>query len=184
MRIAISVDHAGKPSRPADRGAVHAGVEEVTLTRLHLDACDRELRLLGHQVLPLSDGAYSDRWKRADAWGADVYVSLHVDAGGGNRGTVFHDHRSQRGAALAVCVAAELRRAVAWAVTAKACQPDDDGQARDEDYAEAYNCIAGVQAVAILLEPGFIDGAGHLVHLQREDVGRAYARGIDAWSRA
>ena len=183
MKVAISIDHAGKPHRPDDRGAVHAGVEEVTLTRGHLDACDRELRKLGHQVLPLSDGAYSDRWKRADAWGADVYLSLHVDAGGGNRGTVVHDHRSARGRALAVSVADQLARVVSWPVSAKPCRPDDDGEARDEDYSEAYSCIAGVKAVALLLEPGFIDGAGHLDQLHREDIGRAYARGIDVWSR-
>lgn len=186
MRVAIDLQHAGKPSRPDDRGASAFGVEEVSLTRLHLDGADRELRRLGHQVLPLSDGEYADRWARADAWRADVYVALHVNAGGGARGEVFHDYRSTHGPALAEAVAAALHDALRWPCAARPCRPDDDGQPRDEDYQEAYGCIRGVRAVAILVEPGFLDGPPEHRALLRDGalVGAALARGIDAWARA
>jgi N-acetylmuramoyl-L-alanine amidase len=184
VRIALDVQHAGKPDRPDDRGASAFGVEEVSLTRSWLDHIDRELRKLGHQVLPISDGAYPERWARADDWGADVYVALHANAGGGARGEVFYDHRSARGAGLAAAVADALEGALRWKVEEKPCRADDDGQARDEDYSEAFACIRGVRAVALVLEPGFIDGpVEHRTKLRDGAlIGSAVARGIAAWA--
>lgn len=185
MLIVLDAQHQGKPSHPNDRGASSGGLEEVTVTRAYVEAADHELRRLGHQVIVLSDGEYSARWARADAYGAQVYVACHADAGGGNRGEVFFDHRSHRGPALATAVATALHSALEWPVVARACHPDDDGEPRDEDYSEAYNCIQGVRAVAVLVEPGFVDGSpAHVALLRSPAVGVALAQGIDAWARA
>lgn len=179
MLIALSIDHAGKPNHPADRGAVAAdGTTEVDLTRRYVAAADRELRRLGHDCIVLSDGAYADRWKRADSYRADVYVACHVDAGGGDRGTVYYDARSKRGAALAEAVASILSRTVPWPCKAAPCGPGS----------RPYTCIGGVRAVALVLEPGYLDCPveAHLRALldDPEVIGVALARGIDAWARA
>ncbi len=158
MIIAITIGHAGRESRPADRGAVVEGIEEVSVVRQYTDALDRELRAFGHTVYLLSDGPYSEQWKRADGYNAAIYLNCHVNAGGGDRGEFFYDHRSQKGKALAEQLAREVQLALGWPCFAKPCRPDTNGQARDGDYSEAFGCISGVKAVAICVEPYFLDG--------------------------
>ena len=155
MIIAATIGHAGRPSRWADRGAAFEGAEEVSAVRRYLDACDQELRRLGHTVVLLSDGEYSAQWTRADQYKASVYLNCHVNAGGGDRGELFYDHRSTRGRALAESVAAE-----------------------------AFGCISGVKAVALCVEPYFLDGPRRAwFHSNLNLIGQGLARGVDAWSR-
>ncbi len=185
MIVAATIGHAGRPSRLADRGAVFEGVEETSAVRRYTDALDQELRRLGHGCVLLSDGEYRDQWARADGLGAGVYLNCHVNAGGGDRGLVLHDHRSARGRALAEGVAGELGRALGWRCEARACRPDSNGVPRDADFSEAFGTIAGVRAVALCLEPYFLDGPRRGEFLARlDEVGAAVARGIDGWARA
>lgn len=196
MRVALDVQHAGKPDHPGDRGAHWLGVDEVDVTRAYAAEIDRELRRLGHTVHWLGCGTYPSRWALADSYGATVYLACHLDSGlagrAGDRGLVLHDHRSTRGAALAGIVAPDLTKALGWPVKAAPCRPDDDGQARDEDYSEPFACIRGVRAVALVLEPGFLDGAKGsqlwtdpaLRHRTCVVIGQAVAVAIDAWGRA
>lgn len=196
MRIALDVQHRGKPDHPADRGAHWRGVDEVDVSSAYALEIDRELRRLGHDVHWLGCGGYAERWAISDARGADVYLACHLDAGlqgrAGDRGLVLHDYRSAKGAALAGAVAPELAKALGWPVKATPCRPDDDGEPRDEDYSEAFACIRGVKAVALVLEPGFIDGLKGamlwadpaLRHRTCIAIGQAVARSIDAWGRA
>lgn len=186
MPLAVfDIQHRGKPGRWSDRGAVAHGVEEVDLTHRYALAADRELRRLGWECCIIADGTYRDRWARADAYGAAVYVACHVDAGGGDRGTVFYDYRSARGVVLAEVVAGELGRAVPWKVEAKPARPDTDGRPGNEGEAP-YAVIQGVRAVALCYEPGFIDGPPshrRVLDERIDDIGRAIARGIVAWGR-
>ena len=196
MRVALDVQHAGKPDHPGDRGAHWLGVDEVDVTRAYAAEIDRELRRLGHMVHWLGCGTYAERWALSDARGADVYLACHLDAGlagrAGDRGLVLHDYRSAKGAALADIVAPELAKALVWSVKATPCRPDDDGEPRDEDYSEGFACIRGVKAVALVLEPGFLDGLygsklwtdSALRHRTCAAIGRAVARAIDTWGRA
>ena len=194
MIICLDPGHLGKPTHPHDRGASWRGVEEASVATAYLLAADRHLRRLGHEVFLFPGlGSYSERIRRASEAGADVYVQGHADAGlaghAGDRGTVVHDYRSTRGLALARSVAASLDLALPWDVRAAAGRPDDDGQARDEDYSEAYGCIApcyALRPVGLLLEPGFLDGLLGAAWLPAnpEAIGRAIAEGIDAWARS
>jgi len=196
VRVCIDVQHRGKPGSPDDRGAHWLGVDEVDVSALYAAETCRGLRRLGHEVHWLGCGTYPERWALSDARGADVYLACHLDAGlggrAGDRGLVLHDHRSTRGAALAAIVAPDLTKALGWPVKAAPCRPDDDGQARDEDYSEPYACIRGVRAVALVLEPGFIDGVKGaqlwtdpaLRHRTCAVIGQAVAVAIDAWGRA
>lgn len=196
MRIALDVQHRGKPDKPADRGAHWLGVDEVDVSALYAAEIDRELRRLGHEVHWLGCGGYAERWALSDVRGADVYLACHLDAGlagrAGDRGLVLYDHRSPRGAALAGPMAQSLAVALGWSVHSLPCRPDDDGEPRDEDYSEPYACIRGVKAVALVLEPGFLDGAKGtqlwtdpaLRHRTCVAIGQAVAVAIDAWGRA
>ena len=192
LLVALDVQHIGKPSgsRPwLDRGAVSpAGWTEVDLTLAYTIAAERELQRLGHHVVLLTDGTYRERWARADRYGADIYVACHADAGGGDRGTVYHDYRSvgaeptERGFGLAWAVARALADVVPWPIAAAPLSPGVRG----------WVCISGVQAVALLLEPGYVDGLAlhegrphHRILWDRADaIGAALTRGIDEWARA
>jgi len=184
MIVAATIGHAGRPSRWADRGVVFEGTEEVSVVRRYLDVADHALRGLGHTVVLLSDGEYSAQWARADQVQAGVYLNCHVNAGGGDRSELFHDHRSDRGKALAEAVVAELGQRVPWPCFARACRPDTNGIPRDGDYSEAFGCIAGVRAVALCVEPYFLDGPRRAWFLANLDViGQGLAHGVDAWAR-
>ena len=114
--------------------------------------------------------------------GADAYLNLHVNAGGGDRGHAFYDHRSTRGRALAEAVCASLGAAMGWPCSALACRPATNGVPRDGDYAEAFSTIRGVQAPALCLEPYFIDGPRSAAFVGGlEAVGVAVAAGIAGW---
>lgn len=180
--IVATIGHAGRPSRWNDRGACFDGVEEVTAVRRYLGSMDAELRRLGHQVALLSDGEYREQWARADAYGAQVYLNAHVNAGAGDYGLVFYDHRSRAGLGLAEEVALALDEVVSWKVRPMACRPDTNGVPRDGDYSEAFNTIAGVKAPALCLEPYFLDGPRRRDFLAQLDaIGVALARGLAAW---
>ena len=184
MILAATIGHAGRPSRWADRGVASDETEEVSVVRRYLDAFDREARALGHTVVLLSDGEYSAQWARADRYNAGVYLNCHVNAGGGDRGELFYDHRSSRGRALAEAVASALGVVVPWPCRARACRPDTNGVPRDGDYSEAFACISGVRAVALCVEPYFLDGPQRAWFLDHLDVvGAALARGVDVWAR-
>lgn len=178
--IVLDIQHGGSPNTDhiADRGAVYDGVEEVTLTRRYADAADRQLRKLGHQVIVISDGNYSDRQARAEAYGAAVYVALHINAGQGNYGLVFHDYRSSKGPLLAKAIVGQMGKHFTWSQRVAAASPGDPLGGR------AWNCIKGVgKPVSILLEPGFIDGPHRADLIARiEEVGVALADGIHQWS--
>ncbi len=61
---------------------------------------------------------------------------------------------------------------------------DTNGVPRDADSSEAFGTIAGVRAVALCLEPYFLDGPRREFLARLDEVGAATARGIDGWARA
>ena len=173
MRIGITVGHTGRPHKQfKDLGAAKAPLVEVYVVRQYVAALERALHRLGCEVVVLSDGEYSDQWKRVDSYNCDVYLNCHMNAGGGDRGEFFYDHRSTRGKALAEKIVSELK--TKWPNRAVACRPDDDGEPRDEDYSEAYGCICGVKAVALVVEGYFIDGPRI----------SEFVSGIEAWAES
>lgn len=182
MLVVLDIQHAGSPdpNHIADRGAVFENIEEVSLTRRYVETCDRQLRKLGHKVIVISDGTYSDRQARAEQYGAAVYVALHINAGQGNYGLVFHDHRSTKGPLLAKAIAGQMSKHFAWSQRVAAASHGDPLGGR------AWNCIKGVgKPVSILLEPGFIDGPHRSDLVARiEEVGVALADGIHEWANA
>jgi N-acetylmuramoyl-L-alanine amidase len=159
MLVALTVGHAGRPSKKfADFGASASAGLEVEVVRQYTAALERALRKIGHKCVILSDGDYSDQWKRADSYGVDVYLNCHMNAGGGDRGEFFYDHRSANGKALAERIVGALNKVTPWPNRAVVCHPDTNGVPRDSDYSEAYGCIAGVRAVALVVEAYFLDG--------------------------
>ena len=182
MRIAVDVQHRGKPTSLNDRGAVNSdGVEEVTVTSLIADALDACLRKQGHQVMTGMAGDYSDRHKFVNLTSMEFYFALHMNSGINKKrdyGLVLYDYRSTKGKDAADKLATELTKALGYEVRSVSCRPDTNSIARDGDYTEAFNCIAGVRCPALCLEPGFMDGLKVQPILRNPDTRREYCNSV------
>lgn len=175
MLVALDVQHAGKPFAWSDRGAAYGGLVEVELTRAYANAADRELRRLGHECVILSDGTYGSRCRRADEYGASVYVACHINAGlagrAGDRAEIYHWPGSVRGKRIAEAVASELGKVVSWPCRPLPAETD-----------RVRSTISAVKATALCFEPAFLDGAAGLPFLRVpanvELIGVALAKAI------
>jgi hypothetical protein len=201
MKCVVYLDrqHSGKPGRKArDRGAGAdldgdgvIGIEEreAMLTARYLLACESALLEMGHTVIPISDGWYSDRHRRINQYAGtfaagvpQVVIAAHLNAGGGDYGMVLYDHRSRSGPELAARISKQLRM-VAPEINGVKCVP-----AKPDDWTRnAYATIGGLmQPIGICYEPAFMDKDTHQDILTREGlaaIGRSLAAGIDAWAQ-
>ena len=86
------------------------------MTARYLLACEIALLQMGHTVIPIADGWYSDRHRRENQYAGtfppgtvQVYCAAHINAGGGDYGAVLFSHQSRSGPELAARVAKQLR---------------------------------------------------------------------------
>lgn len=178
MRIAIDIQHAGKRSAPKDRGApgqVPGLPHEVWSTRRYALALAEHLEADGHEVFVISDGEYRERHARVNELRPDLYLACHANAGiggRGDRGEIYHWPGSSKGTAAAQAIAAALDAVVPWKSKAVPATTD-----------RTRATVAGVSAPAVLLEPGFLDGAVGRTWLRDEveAIGQAIGRGVVAW---
>ena len=176
MLVFIDRQHAGKPNKIADRGASRDinGDGEITSDELEAIWTSRiaislEIKLLdmGINVMPISDGRYSERHERVNKYadmhpGPWVYLAMHLNAGGGNYGAFFYDHRSSNGQQLATIMATQLNGDVEEIEKAKAIPAEKDNWTKN-----AFYTIRSVgRPVAICCEPFFMDTHQSLLSMQ------------------
>ena len=189
--IVLDRQHIGKPNKVDDLGAYSELCQdyEVHLVAQYMLEIECTLRALGHQVVVLSDGYYSHRHKRANnfferASGACIYLAGHLNAGGGEYGALFHDHRSAMGADACEFIAHHMAKLEGiGAVKVLEASPLDWTK-------NAFNTIDGVFAgrgCGVCLEPFFLDAKSHrflMTDTGLEKVGHMIALGVDAWIRS
>jgi N-acetylmuramoyl-L-alanine amidase len=99
-KVFLSAGHGGN-----DPGAVANGLYEKTINLNTLLACKSELERHGLTVVCSrtkdENDPVSQEVKEANASGADIAVSFHVNAGGGDGFEVFHHSSSEKGKKLA-----------------------------------------------------------------------------------
>lgn len=192
--VFLDRQHSGKNNRRSALGAaddvdgdgdkdVHDA--EAIWTARYLLACEIRLRELGHDVMPISDGSYWERHKRANNYQRQdetgIYIAAHLNAGVGRGigyGSMFYDFRSAKGKILADAINERLR---------VAC-PELQGkvksiEASPENWTKnAFHTIKGVRAIGICAEPAFIDSSAHKPLFSSKGmraIGEAIADGID-----
>ncbi len=188
----ITIGHVGRPSRPNDVGASYEAFVESEGVRLYVAGIRAHLDSQGWVVMISDKGEYATQKAAADQANATVYLNCHLNAGmggrdvGSNRGEYFYDHQSapQNGPALCRSIASSVTKDLGIPSAAKRCRPDTNGVPRDDDFAEAYNCIRNVRAIACCSEPFFIDGPDRErlrspATLHR--IGLAIGAGIESW---
>lgn len=192
MIVYIDRQHAGKPNSLRDLGAsrdldgdgrITAAEQEAIWTARIAIELEIHLRDRGIEVMPISDGIYSARHKRVNAYqahhpGPSVYLAMHLNAGGGDYGAWFYDHRSSQGAELADSLCSALGPIIEIPQKAIAAQRSDWTK-------NAFNTIRGVGApVAICCEPFFIDTHARLLSIGGiSKVARGMAEGIIGWNQ-
>lgn len=187
--VFLDRQHAGQIRKPNAYGAFSRLVDryEADMTLDYLAAAERALRKMKVDVINISDGFYSSRHDRVIEYakqvdGPSVYVAAHLNAGGGDYGALFYDHRSSMGLEASTYIAdslsemcPELNR-----VVVKESKPTDWTK-------NAFATIRGVYAgkpCGICFEPCFVDKEAHiqlLEHAGLERIGDALANGIFQW---
>ena len=176
MLVFIDRQHAGKPNKINDRGASRDINGDGEITSDELEAIwtarismELEIKLLdmGINVMPISDGRYSERHERVNNYadmhpGPWVYLAMHLNAGGGDYGAFFYDHRSSNGQQLATIMATQLNGDVEEIEKAKAIEARKDNWTKN-----AFYTIRSVgRPVAICIEPFFMDTHQSLLSMQ------------------
>ena len=194
MLIFIDRQHAGKPSKVDDRGAsvdinqdgqISSDEQEAHWTGYLSLMLEKRLLDLGHHVIPISDGSYTERHIRVNDYSGRfddikmVYLAMHLNAGGGDYGAFFHHHLSTQGKELAAALASNLGRVI----TVKkqkviAAKPDDWTK-------NAWHTIKNVgKPIAICCEPIFMDTHTDLLSpFGMSQIAIGMAQGLDSWSK-
>lgn len=196
MIVFIDRQHSGKPGRPGDRGAsadldgdgkVQTWEQEAHWTG-YLSIM-LEAQLVAHpdiQVIPISDGTYLSRHTRVNQYSQmykdvpQVYLAMHLNAGGGDYGAMFYYEGSAQGKALATHICEGLGNFLPEVGNFKPIE------SRPADWTQhAFNTIKGVgRPVAICSEPLFIDTHKKLVSVEGfAKVALGMSTGIINWMK-
>ena len=194
MLVILDRQHSGQINRLTSIGAV-ADIDgdgeksiheaEAFYTGYLSMSIELNLRQNDIHVIPISDGSYQERHSRVNDYAARytgpvVYIALHLNAGGGDYGAMFYDHRSGAGADLSDHIAEAMEANLPEIRTVKKIPASPADWTKN-----AYYTIKGVgRPVAICSEPLFIDCEQHQQLLTRDGiqrVGFAMALGIKKW---
>lgn len=176
MRVFINPGHSenGVP----DPGTCYGGLRESDIaasvgerveTYLRKAGCET-MRLQSHCLMHESPG-YPSVTDAANSWAADIFVSIHVNAGGGRGAECLVYDTGGEAEKLACCLMGEYIPAMR-AFDEKFC---DRGILRRPSLA----VLRATQMPAALIELGFIDSTDRLLLASAHDtMARALARGV------
>jgi len=183
MLVFINPGHAqgGMP----DPGAVNmeANLRECdiamtvgSLTGKYLEDAGCKVKLLQSHNLAGESPAYPNVTDTANISLADVFLSIHVNAGGGRGAETFCYWRYGAAGRLAGCIQAQLVQSL---------QPFDKGYADRGVKENKSLCVLRETCMpAVLVELGFIDSADvQLLKEHQDDMARALARGVTDYEK-
>lgn len=171
-KVFIGVGHGG-----TDPGAVSKGLKEAELNLPIALACRAELERHGVSVKMSREkdenDPVADEIKECNAFGPDLAVDLHLNAGGGDGFEVYHHYNGGKGKTLATNIEAEV---VKIGQNSRGLKTKVNSQGKDY-----YAFIRQIVAPAIIVECAFIDSNDiQIVDTLAEQTafGKAVARGI------
>ena len=183
MKVFINPGHAsgGNPdpgcvNREENLRECDIALTVGSLTGKFLEAAGCRVKLLQSHNLATESPAYPSVTGEANRWLADVFISIHVNAGGGRGAETFCYWQYGAGGRLAACIQNQL---------VSAMQAIDNGY-QDRGVKERKNlCVLRETYMpAALVELGFIDSADvRLLKEHQEDMARAVARGVTDYFR-
>ena len=173
MKVFIGVGHGG-----SDPGAVANNTKEKDLNLSIALACRDVLVKHGVEVRMSREkdenDPIGDETKECNAYGPDLAVDIHNNAGGGDGGEVFYSHLGGKGKTLAENILAEI---VKVGQNSRGIKTRVNTQGKDY-----YAFIRNTTCPATIVECCFLDNAADLKILvseaQRKSMGEAIAKGI------
>lgn len=173
MKVFLGVGHGG-----SDPGAVANNTKEKDLNLSIALACRDELVRHGVSVKMSREkdenDAIGEEIKECNAYGPDLAVDIHCNAGGGDGVEVFHHHGGGKGKTLAENILAEI---VKIGQNSRGIKTRVNSQGKDY-----YGFIRSTTCPAVIVECAFVDNASDLKILaseaQRKSMGVAIAKGI------
>lgn len=121
-----------------------------------------------------TDTGINSMAREANSWGADLIISIHNNAGGGDGFEVYHTVGGGRGKVLAQNIEAEVKKIGQNSRGLKT--------RRDTDGTDYYGMIRLTDAPAVICEGVFVDNATDVqiadTTEEQKAFGYAYARGI------
>lgn len=121
-----------------------------------------------------TDTGINSMAREANSWGADLVISIHNNAGGGDGFEVYHTVGGGRGKTLAQNIEAEVKKIGQNSRGLKT--------RRDTDGTDYYGMIRLTEAPAVICEGVFVDNATDVqiadTTEEQQAFGYAYARGI------
>jgi len=177
-KVYVDAGHGGR-----DPGAVANGLKEKDLTLDIARRVEADLRRHGVDVkMSRTTDEYKSldqRTNEANAWGANIFVSIHCNAAtsaSANGFEVWHSILpTSKGRVLAALIADELDRLTPLANRGTKSKANAAGR----DY---YHVIRETRMPAVIVEAGFITNPGDAVYLKNwsnlANVAEAITRGI------
>lgn len=151
-----------------DCGAVGDRLQEADVTRVLMHSVAGYLAAVGYEVLEVQENELWEITNTSNAWGADLFVSIHCNAANKRaRGTeTFCYYDSKTGRQLAECIQRQLVSAI----------PTIDRGVKEA----GFYVIKHTNCPAVLVETAFIDNLEdeNFLIYNTEDIAKAIARGI------
>ena len=173
MKIWIDEGHGG-----AQPGACSQGFREKALTLKIGNVLAAELTRCGMSVSRTRtsdvDIPLDTRGPKANRWGADLFVSVHLNSGGGHGAETWCSIAGGKSRTLAERIQAELVK-LGYTDRGVKSRKGDDGR----DYLAV---IRESNMPAVLAEVGFIDNVEDMRRFDAQKAGQAIARGICAYA--
>ena len=170
MKIFINPGHGGN-----DTGACGHGLIERDVARDIGKLVKSYLCAVGYEVVLFQFDGLQQICDAANAYGADLFVSIHCNAGGGSGTESFYYEFSSLGKKLANCIQRQvvsslgtLDRGLKTKISGSNGKPCD------------IYVLKNTTMPAVLVETAFIDNArdADLLRNRQDDFARAIARGI------
>lgn len=175
-RVWLDAGHGGK-----DSGACANGLREKDINLTATLECRNVLVSYGVTVgmTRTTDVFYelNERCRMANNWGADAFVSLHTNAGGGDGAEAIHSIYYGMGTELAKNMVAAIKEYTPQNLRPRATY----SKANSSGNADYFAVIRNTNMSASIIEMGFIDSIDHEVIDTVEEqkaMGRAIAYGI------
>ena len=169
-KIMINPGHGG-----SDPGACGNGLREADVALNIGKLVDKYLKAVGYDTKLFQFDGLQTICDTANDWNADLFVSIHCNAGGGTGTETYYFQGSAKGETLAACIQRQIVNSlhvVNRGVKTKIY--GSDGKPYDI-YVLKYTDMP-----AVLVETAFIDNANDakLLRDRQDDFARAIARGI------
>ena len=156
MKVYIDIGHGERTATSAsDPGAVSGGHVEHNMNIVTGNALAERLQSYGYDVMVEQGNLPIDASARAaNAWGANLLISCHYNAGGGKRGEVIHSIRAGS-KQLASAVTSGLKAAGQGIVNVYY-------KLNSTKTADYFGILRNSIMPAVIVEPCFIDNASDI----------------------